>query len=104
MMGEIAAAGSDLAIVTSDNPRGEAPDTIADAIVAGIAAADMERVRVELDRAVAIRLAISTATDGDCVLIAGKGHETAQIFADRTVPFDDARVAGQALRNLGFGR
>ncbi|NKB90268.1 MAG: UDP-N-acetylmuramoyl-L-alanyl-D-glutamate--2,6-diaminopimelate ligase [Acidobacteria bacterium] len=101
MMGRIAAEASDLTIVTSDNPRGEAPEAIADAIVEGITPADLGHVRVELDRAAAIRLAIAEAAQGDCVLIAGKGHETAQIFADRTVPFDDARVAMQSLRQLG---
>jgi UDP-N-acetylmuramoyl-L-alanyl-D-glutamate--2,6-diaminopimelate ligase len=99
MMGNVAATRSDLAIVTSDNPRGEDPVAIADAVVAGIDANDMPHVRVELDRAQAIRLAIAEAARGDCVLIAGKGHETAQIFADRTVPFDDARVATQSLRH-----
>jgi len=100
MMGQIAAEGADIAIATSDNPRGESPEAIVNAIVAGIVAADMAHVRVELDRARAIRQAIREAAPGDCVLIAGKGHETVQIFADHTVPFDDVRVATQSLRQV----
>ncbi len=100
MMGKIAAADADIAIATSDNPRGESPAAIIDAIVEGIDGADMAHVRVELDRARAIRQAIREAAPGDCVLIAGKGHETVQIFADHTVPFDDFRVATQSLRQV----
>ena len=100
MMGKIAATGADIAIATSDNPRGESPEAIIDDIVAGIDAADLVHVRVEPDRARAIRQAIRDAVPGDCVLIAGKGHETVQIFADHTVPFDDVRVATQSLRQV----
>jgi len=100
MMGKIAAVGADIAIATSDNPRGESPEAIVSAIIEGIPAADMGHVRIELDRARAIRQAIRDAAPGDCVLIAGKGHETVQIFADHTVPFDDVRVATQSLRQL----
>ncbi len=100
MMGKVVAAGADLAIATSDNPRGESPQAIVDAIVDGIAEADMAHVRIELDRARAIRQAIRSAEPGDCVLIAGKGHETVQIFADHTVPFDDVRVATQSLHQV----
>jgi len=53
---------------------------------------------VEPDRAAAIRLAISAAQPGDIVLLAGKGHEKTQTFADRTVPFDDVAEAAEALR------
>lgn len=100
MMGKIAATRADIAIATSDNPRGESPEAIVNAIVEGIDAADMAHVRVELDRARAIHQAIRDAAPGDCVLIAGKGHETVQIFADHTVPFDDVRVAAQSLRQV----
>jgi UDP-N-acetylmuramoyl-L-alanyl-D-glutamate--2,6-diaminopimelate ligase len=55
---------------------------------------------VEQDRAAAIGIAIRAARAGDIVLIAGKGHEKGQIFADRTVPFDDVEVAGEVLREL----
>jgi len=97
LMGRIASELADLAIVTSDNPRSEEPDAIIGEIVAG-AAGDVE---VEPDRREAIARAIDAAEEGDVVLIAGKGHEQGQQFADRTVPFDDRDVAREALRRLG---
>ena len=84
-------------IVTSDNPRSEDPRAIIDEIVAG-AAGDVE---VEPDRAAAIARAVELARDGDVVLIAGKGAEQGQQFADRTIPFDDREAAREALRALG---
>ncbi len=99
-MGAIAAAGADVAIVTSDNPRSESPAAILDDILAGIPAPARGRVRIEQDRREAIRLALEAAGDGDCVLIAGKGHETEQIFADRVIPFDDRVVAREILGAL----
>jgi UDP-N-acetylmuramoyl-L-alanyl-D-glutamate--2,6-diaminopimelate ligase len=97
LMGRIASELADLAIVTSDNPRSEEPDSIIGEIVAG-AAGDVE---VEPDRREAIARAIDAAQEGDVVVIAGKGHEQGQQFADRTVPFDDRDVAREALRRLG---
>jgi UDP-N-acetylmuramoyl-L-alanyl-D-glutamate--2,6-diaminopimelate ligase len=97
VMGRIASELADLAIVTSDNPRSEEPDAIIGEIVAG-AAGDVE---VEPDRREAIARAIDAAQEGDVVVIAGKGHEQGQQFADRTVPFDDRDVAREALRRLG---
>jgi UDP-N-acetylmuramoyl-L-alanyl-D-glutamate--2,6-diaminopimelate ligase len=97
LMGRIASELADLAIVTSDNPRSEEPDAIIGEIVAG-AARDVE---VEPDRREAIARAIDGAEEGDVVVIAGKGHEQGQQFADRTVPFDDRDVAREALRRLG---
>ena len=94
VMGRLASQLADLAIVTSDNPRSEDPEAIAAEIVAG---ADGE-VEVELDRAAAIARAIELARPGDVVLIAGKGAEQGQEFADRTVPFDDRETAKDALR------
>jgi UDP-N-acetylmuramoyl-L-alanyl-D-glutamate--2,6-diaminopimelate ligase len=96
-MGRIASELADLAIVTSDNPRSEDPDAIIGEIVFG-AARDVE---VEPDRREAIVHAIDAAREGDVVVIAGKGHEQGQQFADRTVPFDDRDVAREALRRLG---
>jgi UDP-N-acetylmuramoyl-L-alanyl-D-glutamate--2,6-diaminopimelate ligase len=58
-------------------------------------------IEVEPDRAAAIARAVAEAADGDVVLIAGKGHEQGQEFADRTIPFDDREVAREALRHLG---
>jgi UDP-N-acetylmuramoyl-L-alanyl-D-glutamate--2,6-diaminopimelate ligase len=97
LMGRLASELADVAIVTSDNPRSEDPQAIIDAIVAG-AVADVE---VEPDRAAAIARAVELARDGDVVLIAGKGAEQGQQFADRTMPFDDREAARQALRALG---
>ena len=96
-MGRIASELADVVIVTNDNPRSEDPQAIIAAIVAG-AVGDVE---VEPDRARAIAHAIELAHDGDVVLIAGKGAEQGQEFADRTVPFDDRESAREALRTLG---
>jgi UDP-N-acetylmuramoyl-L-alanyl-D-glutamate--2,6-diaminopimelate ligase len=96
-MGRIASELADVVIVTNDNPRTEDPQAIIDAIVAGA----VGEVQVEPDRARAIAHAIELAQDGDVVLIAGKGAEQGQEFADRTVPFDDREAARTALRALG---
>jgi UDP-N-acetylmuramoyl-L-alanyl-D-glutamate--2,6-diaminopimelate ligase len=97
LMGRIASELADVAIVTSDNPRSEDPLTIIDAIVAG-ATGDVE---VEPDRSAAIARAVELAREGDVVVIAGKGAEQGQEFADRTIPFDDRDAARDALRALG---
>jgi UDP-N-acetylmuramoyl-L-alanyl-D-glutamate--2,6-diaminopimelate ligase len=96
-MGKLASELADVAIVTSDNPRSEDPQAIVDAIVAGATGT----VDIEIDRAAAIARAIEQAREGDVVLIAGKGAEQGQQFADRTVPFDDRAAARDALRSLG---
>jgi UDP-N-acetylmuramoyl-L-alanyl-D-glutamate--2,6-diaminopimelate ligase len=93
-MGRIAARLADRVIVTSDNPRSEDPAAIAAEIV------DDLLLDVELDRRRAIERAVEEARDGDVVVIAGKGHERGQEFADRTVPFDDREVARETLRHL----
>lgn len=97
-----AAADADVVVVTSDNPRGEQPMSIADAVARGARAVDPDRVVVEIDRRHAIRRAIEFAGDDDIVLIAGKGHETTQQFADHVVQFDDREVAHAEL--VGSGR
>jgi len=99
-MGQVAATLADYVIVTSDNPRSEDPGQIVREIEQGVIAAGKQRgVDYELvvDRRDAIERAISLASDADRVLIAGKGHETEQIFADRTVEFDDRAVAREVL-------
>ena len=96
VMGRLASELADVTIVTSDNPRSEDPEAIAAEIVAGAEGA----MEVELDRATAIRQAVELAQPGDVVLIAGKGAEQGQEFADRTVPFDDRETAKDALRAL----
>ena len=95
-MGRLASELADVAIVTSDNPRSEDPEAIAAEVAAG---AERE-VEVELDRTAAIIRAIRLARPGDVVLIAGKGAELGQEFADRTLPFDDREAARDALRGL----
>jgi UDP-N-acetylmuramoyl-L-alanyl-D-glutamate--2,6-diaminopimelate ligase len=104
LMGENAARLSDLAVVTSDNPRSEPPDAIIAEIVAGIE--DRGGVEIEPDRRAAIAMAVGRAAPGDTVLIAGKGHEQGQEFeAGRKLPFDDRTVAREELRRLaGAGR
>ncbi len=102
-MGEAAGAGSDFVVATSDNPRSEDPLAILAEIVPGLKRSGV-RYTVEPDRAAAIRLAFKEAMTGDVVLIAGKGHEKEQILAGGTIPFDDAEIALQTLRELGYGK
>jgi UDP-N-acetylmuramoyl-L-alanyl-D-glutamate--2,6-diaminopimelate ligase len=98
-MGRAGAELSDLAIVTSDNPRSEDPEAIVAEIVAGID--DRGGVVEEVDRRAAIALALSRAEPGDTVVIAGKGHEQGQEFGEgRKLPFDDRDVAREELRRL----
>ena len=87
-MGRIAAEGSDIVIVTDDNPRTEDPAVIRRAVLAGAPGA-----REIGDRRQAIAAAIAEAREGDIVLLAGKGHETVQLVGDTAMPFDDAQVA-----------
>ena len=95
-MGKVASELSDTTIVTSDNPRYESPDAIIDAIIAGAAvSADVVR---EVDRRAAITRALDVARSGDVVVVAGKGHESTQTFADRVVAFDDREVVRELLR------
>jgi UDP-N-acetylmuramoyl-L-alanyl-D-glutamate--2,6-diaminopimelate ligase len=100
LMGRAATANADLAIVTSDNPRSEDPIAIIAEITPG-AEQGGGRFVVEPDRRAAIRLAMEEASSGDVVVIAGKGHETYQELADRTIPFDDRTVAADELRSIG---
>ncbi|MDQ3390202.1 MAG: UDP-N-acetylmuramoyl-L-alanyl-D-glutamate--2,6-diaminopimelate ligase [Actinomycetota bacterium] len=96
-MGAVAAARSDVTIVTSDNPRHEEPLAIIDAIVHGVDPTGRQRLIIEPDRAAAIKLAVDEARPGDVVVIAGKGHETTQTIGDRELPFDDRLVAAKAM-------
>lgn len=96
----VAAAGADLVWLTNDNPRSEDPTAIADDVARGLVAGGAEYV-VELDRRAAIAAAIAAARPGDIVLIAGKGHESGQIFGTRILPFDDRDVARGVLAEVG---
>jgi UDP-N-acetylmuramoyl-L-alanyl-D-glutamate--2,6-diaminopimelate ligase len=103
LMGRAGAELSDLAIVTSDNPRSEEPEAIIEEILSGIdqALIDEGRVVVKPDRRAAIAQALETAEPGDTVVIAGKGHEQGQEFEQgRKIPFDDREVAREELRKL----
>ena len=96
-MAAIAAQWARDIIVTSDNPRSEDPQAIIEEILTGFTKEDRQRVTVEADRAKAIRRAIHNASADDLVVLAGKGHEDYQIFADRTIHFDDREEAARAL-------
>jgi len=96
-MGKIAAMLADDVLVTSDNPRSEHPEAILADIRTGVQAAGKLATYI-VDRREAIAEALRRARPGDVVLIAGKGHETVQIFGDRRMPFDDRDVAGALLR------
>jgi UDP-N-acetylmuramoyl-L-alanyl-D-glutamate--2,6-diaminopimelate ligase len=100
LMGRVAADQADLAVLTSDNPRSEDPQAILDAVAAGAREVAGARCEIELDRRAAIAVALGAAGPGDVVVIAGKGHETYQELADRTIEFDDRAVA---LELLGGG-
>lgn len=97
-MAQSAEAFSDLAIVTSDNPRSEDPLEIIRQIEQGFK--NKTSYQVEPDRQLAIEKAIKLATPRDILLIAGKGHETYQIFAHKTVEFDDAKIAEQSCQQI----
>ncbi|MEC3920072.1 UDP-N-acetylmuramoyl-L-alanyl-D-glutamate--2,6-diaminopimelate ligase [Nocardia sp. CDC160] len=100
LMGAAAARGSDLAIITDDNPRSEDPAAIRAAVLAGadqVPGAERGEVREVGDRAAAIKAAVDWARPGDVVLIAGKGHETGQEISGVKHPFDDREVLAAAL-------
>lgn len=101
-MGRVAGAGSDLVVVTSDNPRSELPMTIIDEVMVGVRETDAKFV-VEEDRRTAIEVAIRAARVGDIVLLAGKGHEKTQTFADGAVAFDDVAEAERVLSLMKAG-
>jgi len=121
MMGEIAARLSDFAVLTSDNPRTEAPGAILEDVEAGMRRVGLTRLDassaggdltataarrgyyVEADRRAAIRLALSLARPGDAVLIAGKGHEDYQILGATKIHFDDREVAREEIASRANG-
>ena len=91
-----AVLAADMIVVTSDNPRTEDPQRIVEDILAGFAPS-FPPLHIELDRRTAISWALEQAAPGDCVLIAGKGHETEQIIGTKRFPFDDREVVREAL-------
>jgi UDP-N-acetylmuramoyl-L-alanyl-D-glutamate--2,6-diaminopimelate ligase len=124
LMGEVAAGGADLAIVTSDNPRTEDPDAILDMIIPGLDSGGARAISLaeatarsrrpgsgerssycrEPNRRAAIRLATAVAVSGDAVLIAGKGHEDYQIVGTTKSHFDDREEAAAGLARAAHTR
>ena len=96
LMGRVADQNADFSIITSDNPRKEEPDAIIMEVEKGFQSDRYEKIP---DRTAAIARAIALAQPHDIVLIAGKGHEAYQEFADHTVPFDDVQVARRAVED-----
>ena len=113
-MGEVVGRLSDLAVITSDNPRTEPPDKIIESIISGIMPVRSKEYKtrdlkngfdepgylVIPDRKSAIIEGIKAARPKDTVLIAGKGHETYQIIGTETLPFDDRQVAEEAVEDI----
>lgn len=97
VMGGIASTHADRVIITSDNPRNEAPTSIIEDIERGIVG-DAE---IEADRAAAIRLAVAGARPGDCILVAGKGHESYQQIGSERFPFSDVEQLRKAVMDGG---
>jgi len=118
IMGEIAGRLADIPVLTSDNPRSEDPMVIIAEVERGLTATGRTRITeeknfadasiggyiVEPDRREAIRIALTLATSGDAVLIAGKGHEDYQLVAGRVLPFDDRVVVREIAVELGGGQ
>lgn len=98
LMGAVGATLSDVAVVTSDNPRGEDPEQIISEILAGVPEGRV--VVIEPDRRQAIEIALRMARSGDIVIIAGKGHEEMQWIGERRIQFDDRAVAREVLWSL----
>jgi UDP-N-acetylmuramoyl-L-alanyl-D-glutamate--2,6-diaminopimelate ligase len=103
LMGQAAAEGSDLVVLTSDNPRSEDPLAIMNDALVGVRRRDVPHI-VEPDRAAAIARALKEAREGDIVILAGKGHETYQVLKDKTIAFDDRTVAREVLKGYGYRR
>ncbi|MCG2712363.1 MAG: hypothetical protein L6416_08600 [Candidatus Omnitrophica bacterium] len=97
LMGQVASELSDFLVITNDNPRKEDPEIIIDNIVSGFPAGFTRYERIT-DREKAIERALNLAAAGDFVLIAGKGHETNQVFKDKTIEFDDKKIALEILK------
>ena len=95
LMGEAVAKGSDVAVLTSDNPRTENPNAILEDVKPGLA--DCNEVLVEVDRKKALELAVSVAKPGDCILVAGKGHEDYQVVGTKKVSFSDQAILKELL-------
>ncbi|MFH1045423.1 MAG: UDP-N-acetylmuramoyl-L-alanyl-D-glutamate--2,6-diaminopimelate ligase [Candidatus Omnitrophota bacterium] len=102
-MGKVATERADSVIITCDNPRSEKPEQIVNDILKGISA-KKHNYTVVLDRYAAIREALTQAEVNDVVVIAGKGHENVQIFAERTVAFSDRSCTEEILKCLPLAK
>jgi len=101
LMGKAAGEGSDLVILTSDNPRSEDPQSIIADVLPGLEPTGTKYI-VEPDRRKAIGIAVANGRVGDIIILAGKGHEKTQTTRDGVHPFEDAKVALQALHEAGY--
>jgi len=101
LMGEVSGNIADFTIITSDNPRTEDPESIVRDIEEGIKRTSGEYIMI-VDRRTAIRTALENARIGDVIVLAGKGHETYQIFKDKTIKFDEREVVAELLKELGI--
>lgn len=101
LMGAVVARLADLAVVTSDNPRTEPPETILDQIIAGMEGAPWRRI---VDRREAIAAALAEARPGDVVLLAGKGHEAYQVVGTERIPFPEGEIVRELMAEKGRGR
>jgi len=99
-MGKIAEDLADKVIITSDNPRSEDPQQVITDILTGIKSLYSEKISVEIDRKLAIELAIKNSSQNDVIVIAGKGHEDYQILKDKTIHFDDREEAKLAFKKI----
>jgi UDP-N-acetylmuramoyl-L-alanyl-D-glutamate--2,6-diaminopimelate ligase len=97
-MGEIAARGADVVIVTDDNPRSEVPADIRAAILEGARRVAADKVLEMGDRRAAIAAGIAELRAGDVLVVAGKGHETGQTIGDKVLPFSDHEAIREVLR------
>lgn len=100
-MGEISGKMADFTVITSDNPRTEPPENILSDIETGVLKTGGEYIKIT-DRTQAIKFALENALEGDIIVIAGKGHETYQIFADKTIHYDDVEVAKSLIEELRY--
>ncbi|MBS3819159.1 UDP-N-acetylmuramoyl-L-alanyl-D-glutamate--2,6-diaminopimelate ligase [bacterium] len=99
-MGEVAGTYADLTILTSDNPRSENPMDIISDIQKGLNKTGCKDYQIQLNRRKAIQKALSLAEKGDCILVAGKGHENEQIIQDKVFPFNDSEVIRDTLNKM----
>ncbi|RFB12577.1 UDP-N-acetylmuramoyl-L-alanyl-D-glutamate--2,6-diaminopimelate ligase [Bacillus sp. HNG] len=102
-MGKVAATYADLSIVTSDNPKEQDPNIIAKEIVESMNEVD-GKYHVEIDRREAIKYAIENSQEGDVILLAGKGHETAQVIGNKEIPFNEKEIVNELLANIRKNR